>query len=80
MMELRRYLHWLDGLSLDASTIIIRFTNFGWRAHISEGEFTLYGANADNPTDAVGTLYRSRVITIDAIERDLETHSMDAGL
>ena len=82
MMENRRYLVWLRDLSLNDAAIILRYSFSGWRACIKDGEFTLYGANADNPTDAVSTLYLSRERTADAVERALRENSwpLDAGL
>ena len=67
----RKQLEWLRELSLDTSDIILRYSDYGWLAKIVSGAFVLYGAYANNPTDAVGTLYRSREWTVDAIERDL---------
>ena len=67
----RRKLTWLQNLSLDDGDIIVKSTHHGWRARISEGDFTLYGAYADDATDAISTLYRSRELSIIAIERDL---------
>jgi hypothetical protein len=80
--ENRRYQFWLQNLLLDDSDIILRCGMGGWRAHISQGDFVLYGADADTPSDAVNTLYRSKEMTIDAIERDLKAHPVphDAGL
>ena len=77
MMEhSRNYLRWLQNLSIDDSTITLRYSKYDWRAHISQFEFILYGASADDPTGAVATLYLSREQTIDAIERDLDSVRM----